>query len=77
MISFNDWLLLAEGKKGKKAKKGKTPQAITPPKQDDNVLKIKVDPTKIARGHQPHMSGAGIHGEKDAPRKKNWKDQLD
>jgi hypothetical protein len=76
MITFVDWMLLAEGRKSNKNKKGKTPKILTPPKNKDGEIVGKIDITKLPTGHKPHMSGAGIHGEKDAPRKKNWKDQL-
>ena len=56
MITFNNWMNLLEGKKPKKSK------PVVEPKKDDNTIEIKIDQTKIATGHQPHMSGAGIHG---------------
>tara|TARA_B100000941_G_C28502196_1_gene555052 strand:- start:711 stop:875 length:165 start_codon:yes stop_codon:yes gene_type:complete len=29
---------------------------------------IKLDPTKVARGHQAHISGAGVHKDKRTKR---------
>jgi len=71
MITFNSWINLLEGKKPKKSK------PVVEPKKDDNTIEIKIDQTKIATGHQPHMSGAGIHGSKPKPRKKDWKNEMD
>lgn len=70
MKSFTEWYKLAESK-GRKSK------PIEMPKDDEMKITGKIDVLKISTGHKPHMSGAGIHGEKKKPRKKNWKDQLD
>lgn len=32
------------------------------------TIKLDVDPTKVARGHQPHRSGAGIHQDRRTKR---------
>jgi len=34
---------------------------LTPKTKNENILTIKVDPNRIARGHMPHRSGNGIH----------------
>ena len=33
----------------------------TTPKDKNPPIIIKADPTKVKRGHQPHLSGAGVH----------------
>lgn len=34
------------------------------------TLHIKVDHTKVARGHQPHITGAGVHKDKRTKRQR-------
>lgn len=71
MKSFNNWVKIIESKNGKKIKK------ITMPKVDGNVITGKIDQTKISTGHKPHQSGAGMHGSRPKPRKKDFKDELE
>ena len=68
--SFNKWLLLKEGKK-------KTPEE----KQAYNSFisgktdKIKLPTAPVARGHQTHISGTGVHDNrprKQRTRKRQW-----
>ena len=70
MKTFREWFVIHEAK-GKKSKPNLMPK--------DNSTKItgKIDLTKISTGHKPHMSGAGKHGERSKPRKKDWNDQKD
>lgn len=37
-------------------------------KTDTNRIVIKIDPTKVARGHQAHVTGAGVHHDKRTKR---------
>ena len=46
------------------AKRRKKPQPVVMPKQESNVMTITVDVTKLATGHQPHISGTGVHADK-------------
>lgn len=64
LLSFNEWKLLSEGKKGKKSKTYST----TEPRMSDvetlkktGRLSVEVEKGKVAKGHQPHLSGAGSH----------------
>lgn len=66
--SFNEWLLLKEGK-------NKSPEE----KQAYNAFisgktnKIKLSSGPVAIGHQPHKSGTGAFKNKKAyDRKKGW-----
>jgi hypothetical protein len=68
MKTFTQWAKIFEGRKS---------NPNTMPKEEDNKVSGKIDMAKLSTGHKPHMSGAGVHGEKNKPRKKNWKDQLD
>jgi len=72
MITFNNWMQLQEGKSNKKPK-----PVAQQEKTQKNIITIKIDQTNIPTGHKPHMSGAGMHGERPKPRKKNWKDQME
>lgn len=67
MKTFKQWVGLFESK-GKKAK------PINMPKEEDTKITGKINITKISTGHKPHMSGAGKHGDRPKPRKKNWQD---
>jgi hypothetical protein len=67
MKTFQEWLL-AEGKKGMKV--------ITMPKADD-ALVGNIDLTKIPKGHPKFGGGAGKHGMRDKPRKKDWSKDKD
>jgi hypothetical protein len=70
MKTFREWFVIHEAK-------GKKPKPNQMPKDEDMKITGKIDLTKISTGHKPHMSGAGKHGERPKPRKKDWKDQED
>lgn len=36
----------------------------TPPKRATNTLTITIDQTRIARGHSPHRTGAGVMADR-------------
>lgn len=38
-------------------------------------LKIKVEPWKIPAGHQAHVTGTGVHGDKRTKRNRTRSDQ--
>lgn len=42
--------------------------AVTMPKKDRNSFTIKIDPSKVARGHQAHITGSGKHGDRRTKR---------
>jgi len=54
----------------KKKRKGKQAQPVVMPKTEAerNRMVIKIDPLKVAIGHQSHGSGAGIHGDRRTKR---------
>lgn len=70
MKTFKQYIKIMEAK-------GKKPKPNQMPKEDDTKVTGKIDITRISTGHKPHMSGAGKHGERPQPRKKDWKDQVD
>jgi len=37
-------------------------------KPEQNRIVIKIDPTKVARGHQAHITGTGVHHDKRTKR---------
>jgi len=41
---------------------------VTMPKKDRNSFTITIDHSKVARGHQAHLSGAGKHGDRRTKR---------
>jgi len=55
----------------------KRPQLVVAPKQDDHLKIIlkEIDPTKVARGHQPRLSGAGTHGDRRTKRQRTRSSQ--
>lgn len=60
-----------------KKRSKKRPQLAVAPKQDDK-LKIFIkekDPTKVARGHQPRLSGAGTHDDRRTKRQRTRSSQ--
>lgn len=46
------------------ARNKKKSQPVQMPKSDDGPMIIKVDDTKIGWGHQPHVSGTGVHDQR-------------
>jgi hypothetical protein len=71
--SFNEWLLVKEGKKGKSLGNRQAMNDFLSGKTD----KIKLPSAPVALGHQAHQSGTGAWKSKKAyDRKKDWrKDQ--
>jgi len=71
--SFNEWLVVREGKKGKSLEDRQRYNDFLSGKSD----KIKLASSPVALGHQTHQSGTGAWKNKKAyDRKKNWrKDQ--
>lgn len=53
-----------------KKRKGKQARPVVMPKTEAERLKIviHIDPTKVAIGHQPHLSGTGVHGDRRTKR---------
>lgn len=83
MIGFNEWMILHEGKRGKKGKTYPTSE----PRLDDvetmrraGKITVKLSDRPVARGHQQHLSGAGTHDDGDNRQRQNrdWRrDQGD
>lgn len=48
----------------------------TTEKKNPNVITIKVDPLKVKRGHQPRLSGAGVHQDRRYRRNRTRASQL-
>lgn len=40
------------------------------PKKNKDLIIIKIDKTKVKRGHLPHISGSGIHADRRYRRKR-------
>ncbi len=53
-----------------KKKRKHRSQPVVMPKTDADMMKftIHIDPTKVAIGHQPHISGTGVHGDRRTKR---------
>lgn len=53
-----------------------TMHTVHAPKSDRNTMTITIDPSKVARGHQPHRSGSGKHGDRRSKRLKTRRAQF-
>lgn len=72
--SFNEWLLVKEGKKGKSAQERQAYNDFISGKSD----KIKLASGPVSIGHQAHQSGTGAWKNKKAyDRKKDWRKDQD
>jgi len=64
--SFNEWLLVKEGKKNKLSPEVRAFIA-------GKTTSVKLPAAPVARGHQAHISGGGAHKNKKAyDRKQKW-----
>jgi hypothetical protein len=53
----------------------RTTTTATTTKAHETTVKITIDPSKIAKGHQPHRSGAGQHAHRSTKRNRTRSQQ--
>jgi len=51
------------------AKRRRKPQPVVMPKAESNRFTITIDPLKVAMGHQPHITGTGVHDNRPKRRR--------
>lgn len=73
IISFQEWVLIKEGKKARKNQAELEKNKFVNSK--DSSVTLKPSYTGYARGHQPHMSGTGVH-QSNSGNTRRQKDKL-
>lgn len=79
LISFNEWKLLNEGKKGKMYDTSEPKLSDVETLRKTGRLSLEIKKKRPSRGHQEHLSGAGPHNDRPrgqksrAGEKKSWR----